>query len=105
MENRRDELKLTEYHLEQNRRALESNKRMPKVTREQFKEQAQALRDFRRQSELEADKPKSKTEQVAQYFADLFKNALGTRLKARAEALEHRNTRLTKPDNSDATNK
>lgn len=46
------QLKLTEYHEEQNRKEGESNKRMPKATAERFKEQAERLREARRQHDL-----------------------------------------------------
>ena len=41
------EIKLTPYHEEMNKRALESNKKMPKTSREEFKKQAQLLRAHR----------------------------------------------------------
>jgi hypothetical protein len=46
-----NQLKLTPYHEEQNRRTAEANKKMPRATRESFKKQAQELRDFRRAHE------------------------------------------------------
>lgn len=109
MDNKKDEpLKLNENHQEQNKRALEANKKMPKATPERFKEQAEQLREFRRQNTEDNKKP-SITELVAQHFADLinaaedrkakqiqkearFKNGLGVRLK------------VSKPDNADKKN-
>ena len=41
------EIKLTPYHEEQNKRESEANKKMPKLSREEFKKQAQLLRAHR----------------------------------------------------------
>lgn len=46
-----DKMKLTPYHEESNRKSLESVKKMPKISREQFKEQAQRLREYRLKTE------------------------------------------------------
>ncbi len=44
-------MKLTSYHQAQNKRTAEANKKMPKVSREEFKKQAQQLKDHREAQE------------------------------------------------------
>ena len=43
----KQEIKLNQYHQEQNRKEAEANKKMPKASPEEFKRQSQALREHR----------------------------------------------------------
>lgn len=94
------ELKLTQYHIDANKRELEANKKMPKVTREEFIAQANRLKEARNKEDFKrkpdgptnADQPTKKKSILDDPKQQRFFEKMGTVYK------------VTKPNTDDNTN-
>ena len=104
-----EDMKLTPYHEEKNKRTAETNNTMPKLSVERFKTQVQLLKDYRQAQGAITMKNLNKEQQLRIDREILIrililhkmkkeKEELQNILEARSEALQHVKTPLDKKD-------